>query len=172
MPTHWTRRSRLGCATQKKTWHTCVVLWYAMISFVSSWSQFYGWALDTGLSFTPVFTFILRCLISFSLLSGFILPSPGIDFNKWCTAWWIKQSHQIMFSQISSWAPWHAASLCEQEQTLWVEVSGLCWRMWRSAIKTSVGPSFCSLCNNKLLWFYMPVKALFHTFLLVRRPWP
>lgn len=127
---------------------------------------------DTGLSFTCVFTFILTCLISFSLLSGFILPSPGIDFNKWCTAWWIKQAHQIMFSQLSSWAPWHAASLCEQEQTLWAEVSGLCWGMWRSAIKTSVGPSSCSLCNNKLLWFYMIVKALFHTFLLVRRPWP
>lgn len=168
---HWMCRSRLGCATQKKTWHTCIMLWYAMISLVYSWSQFYGW--DTGLLFTHVFTFTLRCLISFSLLSGFILPSPGIDFNKWCTAWWIKQAHQIMFSQLSSWALWHAASLCEQEQTLWAEVSGLCWGMWISAIKTSVGPSSCSLCIIELLWFYMIIKkALFHTFLLACRPWP
>lgn len=84
-------QSRLGCPTQKKTWHTCMLLWYAMISLISSWSQFYGWAHiwdDHSLVFSHLYWAVLYhlafCLVSFCphLVLILINDTPPGESNK------------------------------------------------------------------------------------------
>lgn len=166
----WMCQSRLGCPTQKKTWHTCMLLWYAMISLVSSWSQFYGWAHIRdyhSLVFSHLYWAVLYhlafCLVSFCLHLVLILinDTPPCESNKSKRSCSTNYSHGL-----------HGTlPLCVNEQALWAEVSWFCWGMWRSAIKTRVGPSSRALCNNKPSWFYMPVKALFHTRMPMQKPW-
>lgn len=68
MPTRWMCRARLGRANQKKTWHTHICHDIIHIQLIA----FFWVGPNMGLSFTGVCSFILRCLVSFGVLSGFV----------------------------------------------------------------------------------------------------
>lgn len=165
-------QSRLGCPTQKKTWHTCMLLWYAMISLISSWSQFDGWAHIRdyhSLMFSHLYWAVLYhlafCLVSFCshLVLILINDTPPGESNKSKRSCSANYSHGLRGT----------LPLCVNKSRHYglrfhgfVEGCGVLplRRVWVHHPVHYVTIS--------LLWFYMLVKALFHTRMPAQKPWP
>ncbi len=140
MPTRWMCQSRLECPTQKKTWHTCCfdLPWYHSYPADRSFMGGPRYEIIIHFVFSHLYWAVLYHL-TFCLV--FVLHSPGIDFNNDTPPGESNKSKRSCSANYSHGLRGDAASMCEQEQALWAEVSWFCWVMWRSAMNTSVGPS-------------------------------